>query len=241
MSKMTEAFGKKLTRPEDLSIETQSFMQAALARRRARDLAVAHDWRRFEEHELLRPAGKRGRDFVADSSSGRLYTVVNFDPAWDVQTVDAAEVDAYFENRAGVPIFLQATRRGEPQTLADLDRERAEARRRREEAAEAERARIVAMPRRPVTFAELAALPDAPTLAEAVRRVERSGGMIENCDGELVVEMNPKAPRRAEALAACRVLFAAQEAVLEALNGGGAEGLAERLPDVHPRAGGGVT
>lgn len=226
----------------EVSEEEARIYQGAAARRRARDLALANHWDTFDANEFERGPGRRGRDYLVHKKTGNLFESVRFDVMATVRIggISEQDIDAYYETPRGGVVFLRRPARGKPQVVGDLIAERDEARRRREEAAEAERAKIAAMPRAAVTAAELAELPNPPTLAEAVRRIEKAGGVVENRDGELVVELAPKAPHRGPAIAGCRVLFAAAPVVLEALEGG-AEGLAERLPDVHPRAGGGLT
>lgn len=93
------------------------------------------------------------------------------------------------------------------------------------------------MPRSAVTFAELNRLPNPLTLRAAAEFVLRAGGEIRASGDELIVELPERGPGRAEAVGASRILFAASPAVLAALR---TKRAVEALPDVEPRAGGGI-
>jgi hypothetical protein len=124
-------------------------------------------------------------------------------------------------------------------SVAQAEREAQAREQRRAEARESQRQAFAALPRTPVTAAEIAGK-NLPTLAEAVRRIEQHGGAISARDGELIVELAPTGiPDRERILNACRAVFAAQTLVLDAL-AKNADELADVLPDQHVRAGGGI-
>jgi hypothetical protein len=132
-------------------------------------------------------------------------------------------VDAFVPAGNLNPIWYQRPGRG-PQTVAALKARNAEAAKvnaQREREAEARRAeaRKAAVP---VTLGDTDRAFRGVTLAAAARKVEQAGGKIEATGGHLLVSLpvGRKGASPTSALAAARLLYLAEDAVIAALKAG---------------------
>jgi hypothetical protein len=105
--------------------------------------------------------------------------------------VDRRDVAGFFlgdDLADHVPVFVRRVAKG-PTTLDELQAEKAEQRKRRQQAVEAEANRVAKLPRSAVTYAELHNLSNAPSLRRAAEIVEAAAGEFELTGGELVITL----------------------------------------------------
>ncbi len=184
---------------------------------------------------------------IVDKASGALFRIVRSEV---LEAKDRAiDVAGFYVSEDNEPIFL---RRAEGASTIDEHRwqqqqeqRQQEQAREREEAAHA--AFISSQPLLPVKLSDLEGQP-LPTLREAAREIEASGGQLKAESGHLIISLPARLherplldqARRQELLRACRVLFVAGDVVAAELQTRGRKPLVERLPDAQVLAGGGV-
>ena len=235
--------------------EIEAYKQRLVRERRLALARAYRGWREFDV-DTLRP--RRGGRFLETEDGDLLQRrpqspfasrMVDGDVRVEIWQEDG--IVGFYVTAGGDPVVLERA----PMSKLQLDMVEYRRRAREGEQRTAKLEQAIELrefrklqPRRAVTFADVEGR-EMPTVAQAAKQIQELGGTLSVAAGRLVIERPEKFTPKggvpeeelvAEFLDAVRVVVAAGEIVVKAVESGSQKPLTDRLPDKPVGAGGGV-
>lgn len=227
-------------------ITTGGHVETGPEKQRREELdAARRRWHEIKPNDLEQV----GVRLFADKASGNLYEpVLGTVLHGKFQQNPAADRASFFTVNSDNSLTFFQKPEGGPQTLGELNAERAEAQRAQDQHEARHRDFIASQPMRPLTLNELERNAELPTIRAAAAAVLEHGGKLEAQDGNLIVLLPERFAEdgwgdlgaRNMVYPAVRVLLAAKDVILAELAGSKKPLNPDRLPDKHALVAGGV-